>query len=469
MKKKNLIKISIFLKTGLITHKVYLPGDIIMIMNNKMIHVFSLSLIMSTSMFCGNKKPGRIATEEINEWSVSQREKIARKEYLNTMLLKKSKYCNNLNEIQDIIKDGADINTQDDEGVTPLMLQAITHNLKLVHFLISKQAKLNLQNLNNETALILAIWNNHLDMAHLLIEGGANVNLQDYEGCNALIKSVYTKQHDVVIKLVKKGAYLDLQDNNGLTALMWAILKQDFEIAAFLIDNGANLNLQTNEGCTALMYAIVCEQPKDARAQLRMVAKLIANGADIDIQDNLGGQSALTWAIPKKNLIIIAILIANGANIDIRDKFNHMPLRHAQHYALPEIITLLQDLHRFPYNSKKAVAIFDGFKKNDNMFFNLTFSVAALRILYGNKKNYRHIMHTIALCDEHLITSNLLKKSLQEHRFVKLHKKVMNEINLPYDQDSLKTQKNLLIFNKNSDLCDIAINYHPDSGNRLFI
>eukprot|EP00277_Geminigera_cryophila_P017727 CAMPEP_0179435766 /NCGR_PEP_ID=MMETSP0799-20121207/19825_1 /TAXON_ID=46947 /ORGANISM="Geminigera cryophila, Strain CCMP2564" /LENGTH=202 /DNA_ID=CAMNT_0021215363 /DNA_START=109 /DNA_END=717 /DNA_ORIENTATION=- len=94
--------------------------------------------------------------------------------------------------------------------------------VKLIENLKSDGTNLDLQDSNGWTALMLASKKGHTTIAAMLIDAGAKLDLQNKDGNTALIDA--SKEYDwdiveIVAKLIDAGAQLDLQDKDGNTAL----------------------------------------------------------------------------------------------------------------------------------------------------------------------------------------------------------------------------------------------------------
>ena len=63
-----------------------------------------------------------------------------------------------------------------DEDETPLHSAVITGSVEIVQILLDRFAELNSQDIEGKTPLILAIENKYNEMAEVLIANGANVN-----------------------------------------------------------------------------------------------------------------------------------------------------------------------------------------------------------------------------------------------------------------------------------------------------
>lgn len=209
---------------------------------------------------------------------------------------------NNLDMMPILLKRGADINCDNcsirshsicndacirKERYTPLMKKAASvdeyyriTNVQIIQFLVENGADVNRQNSDGITALMLASSAKSPSKVKLLVESGANVALKDRGGRDALayvvdpdadylifappyIPSTNFEQYEFLIKyLVENGASINGQDEYGISPLMlvagscgrtWAYFP--VELTKLLLSLGADPNLKSKAGKSALMIA----------------------------------------------------------------------------------------------------------------------------------------------------------------------------------------------------------------------
>lgn len=112
----------------------------------------------------------------------------------------------------------------DEKKNTLLMLEAqCSENTEISKMLIENGIDVNSQNINGETALMLASkkgWYFGTDkIFKILMDAGSDINLQDNNGDTALLIAVKYHQDDNVRILTKFGADVNLKNNFGETAL----------------------------------------------------------------------------------------------------------------------------------------------------------------------------------------------------------------------------------------------------------
>jgi len=187
-----------------------------------------------------------------------------------------------------ILASGADVNTRNEDGNTPLMLAADTEDsIELIDLLIKAGADVNAVDNDGWTPLLTAVVNDNLKATKVLLDHGANINAINSDLENALIIAVKLGDSDSLIELlIKHGANINAKDKNGLTALMFAIAElydpiDKIDKVKLLIRSGVDLDEQDNSGKTALIHAAII-------ADATIIETLLAHGADMNIMDKHG-------------------------------------------------------------------------------------------------------------------------------------------------------------------------------------
>lgn len=172
---------------------------------------------------------------------------------------------NNVKMAKVLIKKGANL-TQENRS---LVMFAVHHNnMELMQLLVENQAELNFQNDQNFTPLIIAIVKGQTEIAIYLIEKGADVNLKNIYGQTALIFAVHHKNSLIVNCLIKHSANATLADSEGKTALIHAACNADLQNMEKLIHlDRNNITSAFIYGCVAKHYNIafrlLCEMPSE--------------------------------------------------------------------------------------------------------------------------------------------------------------------------------------------------------------
>ena len=184
------------------------------------------------------------------------------------------------------------INIKDDFGRTPLHLAVFKSNLEIVKYLVDNGADIYS---GNNSPLMNAVGNGRLEIIKYLVEKGVNIHARNDD---ALAEASKKGHLEIVKYLIKNGA--DIHTKNDC-ALIWASLKNNFEIVKYLVEKGANIHAKNDE---ALKYASAC-------GYFDIVKYLVEKGANINAKNN----EALAYASINNHLKIVKYLIEKGANI----------------------------------------------------------------------------------------------------------------------------------------------------------
>ncbi|MGC1181383.1 ankyrin repeat domain-containing protein [Legionella sp.] len=141
-----------------------------------------------------------------------------------------------IRKIKKILKDGANINYQDEGGYTALMLAVDHEKDRIVEYLLKEGADPLLKNKECEIASELTSRNS---LIYPIIKG--------YE----LMYSIQNADLPTVKKLVNQRVDIEFCGANGYTPLLMAVKQESFELVKFLLDQNANPASTTDDGVDA--------------------------------------------------------------------------------------------------------------------------------------------------------------------------------------------------------------------------
>jgi len=163
---------------------------------------------------------------------------------LNEAFLK-AVYAKNIALMEKLLKDGADINVTEKNGLsTPLSIAAGNGDLEVVSFLLSKGANpQGVQALPN-FPIYLAISKNHPTVVNKFLDVGISPNYAwtDRNGGTLLITAVQLGNLDIVKLLIQRGADVNFTGNGDYSPLYRSIIYDYFSTFEFLVSKGACLN-----------------------------------------------------------------------------------------------------------------------------------------------------------------------------------------------------------------------------------
>jgi len=251
---------------------------------------------------------------------------------------------NNINN-KDENNDGrGQIEIQDINGSTPLILSYKLNHMEIFRYLL-KYFDVNQKDANGHCLLYYAMINSDTKTANILQSIGADINATDTLGNSILNKLLYKNEVEIILSLLSNDNLLLNEPNClGETPLIIAVKyyptmdKHDSEenkqIIQKLIDKGSDINYTDHSGKSALFYAVDNDL-------LDIVKLLIKNGADVNMKlEKRKQMSLLMYTIEKyqsnysnpndKNIPdMTKYLIDNNALINDRDIEGNTPLIYA--------------------------------------------------------------------------------------------------------------------------------------------
>ena len=133
---------------------------------------------------------------------------------------------------------------------------------------------------------------------------------------------------------LRAGFSPDTRDKRGVPILCIAARAQNRVMVDLLIDAGANVNVQSDDrGNTALMDAV-------AGGFVEIMQNLLEAGTDVNLQSK-DGQTALIIAVGKGDEKICESLLAYGADPDIEDKLGLSARKYAKLFHQDKLIDLM--------------------------------------------------------------------------------------------------------------------------------
>jgi len=140
----------------------------------------------------------------------------------------------------------------------PIVLAAVQGQTKIVGLLLEKGADIESADKDGRTPLMWAAHHGHVSVVKLLIGRGANLEAADNQfGMNALMSAVAQYQTPAVEALLNNGAKINARMKDRRTALMLAALIGHVDAVKLLLERGAEVNARDSGQYTALSLAKV--------------------------------------------------------------------------------------------------------------------------------------------------------------------------------------------------------------------
>lgn len=167
--------------------------------------------------------------------------------------------------ISRLVADGTDPDWRREDGVTTLMIAALTGRLSIMAALIDAGATVDLRAPDGMTALLAATaysrTTREIAGIELLLARGADPNGANTEGNDPLMMTARHGLVDGVVVLLEAGADPKRANRYGTTALMQAARGHLVETARILVRAGADPAQKDERGLTAARYARELGEP----------------------------------------------------------------------------------------------------------------------------------------------------------------------------------------------------------------
>jgi ankyrin repeat protein len=246
-----------------------------------------------------------------------------------------------------LLKQRADVNATDAEGMTALHWAAHWGDLDTVRLLLGAGARPRIANRYGVTPLHEACTLGNVAMVETLLDAGADPNAAYGEGETPLMTAALSGSAPAVRLLALRGANVNATEGfRGQTALMWAAAEDHEDVARLLIELGADVNVRSRHyefpqlvggnggiihdrpegGLTALMFAA-------RQGSIATADRLLAAGADINASEPQYGFTALQTAIFNGHYALAVRLAGKGADVNDGSLYTAIETRNLAAYS----------------------------------------------------------------------------------------------------------------------------------------
>lgn len=306
---------------------------------------FSLSLVLIIGIFScaltGMKRSRVDETEDIaNKKSrkttvlanKKNKKKGRQKRLDELLLLTTAKGDEHLGTIKMLVKQGANIYTQNACLSTPLHIAALYGHLKLIEYFIEEyNGNINIKNGYGHTPLYEATKNKQFDAITYLINKGARIDNETkktHEWPLAIEEAVRCGAIQTVALLLqnneKPSSFKTLYNKRLSSLLQIAVQKGHLDMLMYLIESGANINAKVAEGST-LLHLAVNNTNNHYKRCLEIINYLIEKGVAINAE-NAEGKTPLDVAISNffYRSYIKAFDSDSSGNLDSSDSYDSL-------------------------------------------------------------------------------------------------------------------------------------------------
>jgi ankyrin repeat protein len=242
---------------------------------------------------------------------------------------------NKIQIVRKLIKHGANVNTSDYSGVTPLhMAVGDPIHTDVARFLVSKGANINAKDKDCNSVLHCTV---NGELAMWLCEQGADINTKtkkDVSVLQAMIQTLPKQTSNANIVNVLRSQMTCEDTRASLDSVQSVLYARKICFIQYLIDNVTDVNEQDNSGISAIHYAAV----KDNVTVMQM---LVQRGADL-LSKTKNGNTVLQYAVAMDSMAAISYILCNMEQdlVMVENNINNTPLHTAVHLNNVDIVRM---------------------------------------------------------------------------------------------------------------------------------
>lgn len=238
--------------------------------------------------------------------------------------------------VRALVKAGANINQQQPEGITPLIMAIFNAHYDVAATLVELGADPNLGDSANRTPLYMAVDMHRLEWLFSRPTPRPSGDMDSV----ALVKLLLAKGVARDPRLTKRPPDIGIGGSGhngsltvGATPLMKAASASDVELVKTLLDAGADPSLTTENHTTPLMMAAglnwrdISSIGTDEES-LETIRILMGAGLDVNAFND-DGQTAAHAAAQRGSVPVLKFLLAQGAKANVKNKRKRTPLDEA--------------------------------------------------------------------------------------------------------------------------------------------
>lgn len=205
------------------------------------------------------------------------------------------------------------------EGITPLHVAVLNGDIHEIESLLASGMDADVLNAIGQSPLHYALYANNIAALDLLKQYGADISLEiqsTYYDLYPMEMAIYANAKEACVWLVNNGIDINQTYEFGETALHIAASEGKMDYVSLFLDLGANIDVKDEDGNSIIASGIYSDDPQ-------MIALLIENGAQLNVQNN-HGQTELFKAANnlrhnENDNAVLKYLLEHGSDPSIKD------------------------------------------------------------------------------------------------------------------------------------------------------
>lgn len=258
-----------------------------------------------------------------------------------------------------LISKGAEVNAGSEySGDTPLHDAVRWDDVEAIQILLDNGADIRVGNKYKETPLHYAAWQDEQKAASLLIAKGADPNARDSYQLTPLHEAVRYGHTEIARIMLDAGADVNARTEDGVTPLHYAA-SENLDVVKLLVERGVDVNAVTEDGLSPLTYSkfkgiadyLVVKGAKPNNiydhallGDIADVKQMLVNNPQLASESRRWGRRTLIYhAIIGDSLPMVELLISRGADVNVYDVNGVSPLGLAKRLGRVEIAKVLRE------------------------------------------------------------------------------------------------------------------------------
>ena len=234
------------------------------------------------------------------------------------------------------VKDGVDINTQNNQGETALHWAVKNKRMTMTKQLVEKGANVNVKDKDGQTPLHIVAAFGEKDFVELLMKHGGDPTIKNVNGWSPVDFAFYGEHINIAFLLLENHPPYPVNpdDYDLFTKLANAMKYEKIHLIKPLIEEGANINTRDEVGRMPIISAV---RNKD----INLINFLIRRGADLNVKTLALGEPLLHLAIYNESAKIVKILLEAGVDPSAKNDAGLTPLDAASKPRQPSIVNMI--------------------------------------------------------------------------------------------------------------------------------
>ncbi|MBI9097706.1 MAG: ankyrin repeat domain-containing protein, partial [Spirochaetaceae bacterium] len=203
---------------------------------------------------------------------VSIRNKLYGLDFLHRTELMEAVFAGDYRQAELLLYNGADINEQNEMGLTALIMASGLGNIYITRLLLKRGANSELSDTDGLTALSYAMLRDNTLIVDELLEKTDSIDP------NALFYSLFEGKKEYLSRLLELSETPDVFDQSGRSLLMYAAYLGDYYAVRKIIENNGRINLSDDNSLSPLEYCLLGMKETD-EDYYQIVSELVDNGA----------------------------------------------------------------------------------------------------------------------------------------------------------------------------------------------